>query len=741
MKWIRSHGPARASLAVVAVLLLAGLAAPPAEAADWPSWRGPQNTGFSPEKGLPSRWTPGGENTIWKADFIGRSTPVVGHGRVCVIGRVGEGIERQEIVACYDAEDGRKLWESRFNVYLSTVPFNRVGWASLALDPDTGSIYAQGVAGQLIAYDKNGTELWRRFLTEEFGRYSGYGGRTQTPVIFEDAVIISFVSSSWGREAPIRHRYFAFDKQDGTLRWVAEPGGQPTDFNTQSVPVVTHIGNQPVIVTGNADGWVYALRAHTGEKIWGFRVSALALNSTVLVDGDRVYASHSEENVDGATMGRLVAIDGTGTGDVTKTHELWRIDELEAGFPSPAYHEGTLYVVDNSANLFAVDAETGRARWQHSLGTVGKASPVVADGKLYIGEVNGRVHILEPGKDGVKQLDLDEVHVADGRYAEIYGSFAVAYGRLFLATEGGLYAIGDPAKPFRVDPDPRPDPPKRVSGGGEPGSIRLVPADVVLESGASVAFEVRAFDALGRPLGARGASFALDDLGGTLQDGGRYVAPADGPADAGYVVATLGEATSRAAVRVFPALPWLEDFEARAVGTTPEGWIDATGKYLVAELEGRKVLHKPKRERGLDSATIFIGPTAMSGYTIQADVMGQRAGRRAADVGLVNSGYSLDLQGAHQRLEVRSWPSERRMAQSVAYAWEPGVWYRLKMRVEADAERAIIRGKVWPNEAAEPEAWTITVEDPLPIRNGSPGLVTYAPLDAYYDNLRVFPNE
>src|SRR5688572_32889546 len=94
--------------------------------ADWPSWRGPTQNGVSPEKGLISQWSVGGENLIWKADFIGRSTPVVMNGRLYVTGRTGQGITMQEHIACFDAKDGRKIWEKKYNVYHSTVPFTRL---------------------------------------------------------------------------------------------------------------------------------------------------------------------------------------------------------------------------------------------------------------------------------------------------------------------------------------------------------------------------------------------------------------------------------------------------------------------------------------------------------------------------------------------------------------------------------------------------------------------------------------
>jgi hypothetical protein len=68
-------------------------------------------------------------------------------------------------------------------------------------------------------------------------------------------------------------------------------------------------------------------------------------------------------------------------------------------------------------------------------------------------------------------------------------------------------------------------------------------------------------------------------------------------------------------------------------------------------------------------------------------------------------------------------------------------WYRMKLRVDADDRRALVRGKVWPRDGSEPPAWTITVEDPHPIREGSAGLVGYSPADVYYDNIKVTVND
>ncbi len=412
-------------------------------AGDWPTWRGPNQDGTSPETGLISTWSVEGENLLWQTEFIGRSTPIVLNGRVYVIGRVGKDITEQERIACFDAETGELIWNYQFNVFHTTISFNRVGWTSLAGDPETGNIYAHGVQGLFFCFDKDGNILWSRSLTEEYGRISGYGGRVHTPVIAGDLVVISYLNSGWGDQAATRHRYFAFDKRTGELIWVSTPGGRPLD-TTYSTPVVTNINGQQLIIGGNADGGIYAMKQNTGEMVWGFKLSQRGINTSVIVSGTNVYASHSEENIDNTEMGRVVCIDATGTGDVTETHEVWRYDAVNVGYASPTTQGEYLYVVDNSANVHAVNVDTGELRWMHNIGKVGKGSPVWADGKLYITEVNGGFAILQPTEGKCETLSTQEIHRAEeDHYVEIYGSPAIADGRIYFTTEERLYCIGE----------------------------------------------------------------------------------------------------------------------------------------------------------------------------------------------------------------------------------------------------------------------------------------------------------
>ena len=136
-----------------------------------------------------------------------------------------------------------------------------------------------------------------------------------------------------------------------------------------------------------------------------------------------------------------------------------------------------------------------------------------------------------------------------------------------------------------------------------------------------------------------------------------------------------------------------------------------------------------------------MGSWDWTGYSIQVDGRGTLAKRRRPDIGVIAAGYTLDLQGNAQKLQIRSWAAELRIAQEVDFEWEMDTWYTLKLSVDHERGKAIVRGKAWKTGDPEPEAWTLSVEDPFPVPSGGPGLIGYAPADVYYDNLKVWVNE
>ena len=268
-------------------------------------------------------------------------------------------------------------------------------------------------------------------------------------------------------------------------------------------------------------------------------------------------------------------------------------------------------------------------------------------------------------------------------------------------------------------------------------SLLITPAEK-LTSGDPVEFSVIGFDANGKQTSAIGAiEWMKTGLTGTLQDS-TFTPDKSAGAHAGTVTAQSGEMKATARIRVIPPLPWTEDFEKNELEKAPSHWIGATGKYFVRQKDGNKVLVKTPVQRGLDKSNVYVGPPTMTGYQIQVDVLGTRNKRRLPDMGLIANRYTLDMQGRQQRLQIRSWASDLRMAKTIDFQWETDVWYTMKMKVEIIDEKAVISGKVWRTDEAEPEEWTITAEDPLPNREGSPGIYAYSVTEIYYDNLKVW---
>lgn len=723
---------------IFTVFLMSFLVCGSVEAADWSHWRGPYQTGVSPETGLVSEWSLEGRNLVWQAAFTGRSTPIVQGGRVYVIGRTGKDVTEQEHVACFDAETGELIWEHKFNVFHTTIPFNRVGWANLAGDPQTGYIYAHGVQGMFICYDRDGKIVWSRSLTEEFGRISGYGGRTNTPFVHGDLVVLSYLNTSWGNQAPPRHRFFGFDKLTGDVVWVSNPGGPPKD-TTYSTPILMRVNGRELLVSGAADGAVYALEYATGRKIWGFNLSQRGLNSSVVAEGNYVYASHSEENHDTAALGRVVCIDATGSGDVTETHEVWRYEGQTVGYTSPVLHEGKLYVVDNSANVHCLDAKTGKLLWEHSVGTVGKGSPVLGDGKLYAPEVNGGFHIIDVSGDKPVPLDQKRIERDNGVHAEIYGSPAISNGRVYFTTEDALYCLGTSGthSAHAMAGSTMKASGPTFDASLPPVRIQVRPAEIAVQPGSEVTYTAHLFNELGQEMWQTGGVWGLKEITGMPGDG--TITVGDRPnGQTGTVVVKAGgfEGTSR--LRVIPNLPYGETFEAAKLGTFPSFWIGAAGKFKVVEMDGGKVLMKPPAARALHRSYVYIGSPEASGYTIQADLMGTRDRRMRSDAGLISHRYTMHLLGNHQRLQVMSWASDLRMAKTIDFAWDEDVWYTMKMKVEQEADKTVVLGKVWKRGTDEPADWTIRAEDPLPNREGSPGIYGYSPSNVYYDNIKVW---
>ena len=181
---------------------------------------------------------------------------------------------------CLDADTGKVVWEYKFNIFQSDVPAHRIGWASPAADPATGNIYALSGGAEAIALSKDGKRLWSRSLGEEFSAFTTHGGRTMSPIIDGDLVIVSAAISSWGTAANRTHRFVALDKRTGDIVYSVSPGGRPYD-TAYAAPTIATINGLRLLISGLGDGGIYAIKPQTGEKVWGFVAAKRAINTGV----------------------------------------------------------------------------------------------------------------------------------------------------------------------------------------------------------------------------------------------------------------------------------------------------------------------------------------------------------------------------------------------------------------------------------------------------------------------------
>jgi len=732
---------------VAAALLLPATAV--LSGADWPEWRGPARTGASAETGLPEKWSPAGENLAWRVPIGGRSSPVVFGDHLYLQTSSGAGATLQERIICFNADSGKQLWEHRYNMFTSDVPAHRIAWSSPAVDPATGNVFAISGGGLLLSLSKDGKLLWERSLAEEFGMWTTHGGRMSSPIVDGDQVIVSGLTFMWGAAAGGAHRFLAFDKASGKTNYAVAPEGRPTD-TIYANAFVGDVNGVRTFFSGGSDGAMHALKINTGEKIWSWLVSKRGLNTAALGIGSDMIVTHSEENVISSEMGMIAAVPMASKGDLADKDARWITRGVQAGYASPVTDGERVYVLDNGGVLIAVDVKTGKELWKEPLGTIAKASPVLADGKLYVGTENtgdagGKFYIIRP--TAAKAEILDQDWLGTPQQSElIVASPIVTRGRVYLTSMDALYAIGPKGMP-KAASSPAPARPAAAPGG--PATVALVtPTELIVKPGEPVALSVKLFDANGNPAnGAATTAWSLEGLKGTVTDGKFTPDPSAG-AQAGLVKATVGGISGSSRIRVIPDLPWTFDFED---GVVPPQWINATGKFAVRDEGGSKVLVKlaenpfafAKRTRP------FLGQPDLSDYTIEADVRSKDIRRNMADVGVVAQRYELVLFGNHQRLELQPWQPEVQRTVRKEIEFLKDTWYVIKLEVQTlDGHNVRARGKVWPKSQAEPAQWTIERVDPIGSLKGSPGLYADVPnadpkggSEIYYDNIKVYRNK
>lgn len=757
-------------------LFVATMALNAAPVGGWLDWRGPDQNGTSKEKGLPDKVDP--ENPLWKVEFPGQSTPVIANGKLYVMGYLGEGPDLKEGVACFDAETGKKLWERRYNDFLSDIIYTRYASSSPAIDPETGNVYFQGTQGLLGGFTADGEPLWLHSLMERFGRLTFPNGRTASPVVDKDLVITRGITANWGAQGPGGDRFYAFEKTTGDLVWSSSPGDRPRD-SSFSAPYLTFLDGKRVLLATTGDGSIVCVNARTGDPIFRIPIAKAGINSSVLVHNNEtiiaIYGTPYEPGQMVALKMPKVDQANPAAGPVIverSSVELWSND-LSTSTSSPILVGDRVYVVSEKGDLCSVDVKNGKISWRLKLGIEQRnASPIFGDGKLYVpmlenpastGPDKGALYIVEPGDAAGKIIEHVEL---DGR---CFGTPTAYNGKVYIQTTQNLYCFGK-----KGDNTGNLPPPKKETWPkpGKATQLQIIPSEVLLHPGESTSIRVRTLDANGFTVKelkdlsqVKLASFipptakVKAKMNASFTDG-KLVADKTPTPSAGAFEASFDGLKGYMRGRVLPYLPIKQDFEwAQLTETTaneveeptkfaypPLPWIGARFKFDIREKDGNKVLTKTIDNKFFQRGTVFIGDPNMKNYTIEADVMSEGNRRKMSDVGVICNRYLILLKGNEQKLEINSNLERLRVPATTEppnFRWTANVWYRLKARVDTKPDGSgIVRAKAWKKEDPEPEEWTLEVPHKTAHQNGSPGLFGFSPQDmrVFIDNVSVTQN-
>jgi outer membrane protein assembly factor BamB len=751
IRQLRTRGSASLQLCLLLFVACAPVGAAPVSG--WLNWRGPEQNGVSGETNLPDVWEVGGTNHLWTVDLPGRGTPVVADDRVYAWGYDGEGPDLQQVLACLDASTGKKLWERRFNDFLSDIVYDRYSIGAPVVDEETGNVYVITAAGIFAAFTADGKPLWEHSLMEAYGRLTFPNGRTGAPVIDDDLVIVRGITSNWGLQGAAADRFYAFDKRTGQIVWASTPGEIPPKDSSFSTPVFADQDGKRVFYCGTGDGSVVCVNARSGEPIWRYKISAGGVNASVVLWKDLVIAGHADENIDSSEMGRMVA--------VRNGKEVWR--NKESVLTSSAVVAGDrLYQVNKVGELCCIESATGKVLWKLKLGADQlHASPVWADGKLFIPMREDGFFIVRPGETNATVLSHTRLE------GEALGAPAVWNGRVYVHTTRKLYCLGSVAARAEGGGNGRGPRPRRQPG--PVAQVQVVPSEVLLRPGQKQTFTLRGLDANGIfvkefPAGTwkkfvPATARVRSEMDAEFNEAGELEAKPTAKLSAGSweVSVKEGEQELKGYMRgrVLPGLPYREDFEsfepkeqpdmpaAGKFAWPPLPWIGARFKWDIRELDGNKVFAKTLDNLLFQRAFTFIGDPALSNYTMAADVMSAGSRRNMSNVGVINQRYVINLVGNWQQLEVLS--NQERVKVGVPFKWSPNEWYRIKSRVDVAADGSgVVRAKAWKRGEPEPEAWLLEVPHKHAHRQGAPGLYGFAlqgQFPVYIDNIEVTPND
>ncbi|HJT66629.1 MAG TPA: PQQ-binding-like beta-propeller repeat protein, partial [Pyrinomonadaceae bacterium] len=447
---------------------------------DWPMWGGtPDRNMVSNQKGLPTTWdVKTKKNVKWVAQLGSQSygNAVVSGGMV-FIGTNNEGLRDPKVtgdkgvIMAFRESDGEFMWQMVHDK-LATGRVNDWPYQGIASSPlvDGNRVYYVSNRAELMCLDtqgfhdgkndgvqdevrkgpNDGDVIWRFDMMDEVGSLP-HNLANSSPVMYGDLI---FVSTSNGQDeshvnipSPKAPAIIAVNKNTGKLVWEDNSVFDRILHGQWSSPTVGTIGGVLQLVHGQGDGWIRGYEALTGKKLWEFDTNPKdsvwpktrnELISTPVIYEDHVYISNGQDPEHGEGVGHMYCIDATKRGDITKTGLVWHYDKIRRSISTPAIKDGIVYQADFSGFLHALDAKTGEVYWTHDLFAAVWASPMLVDGKIYLGDEDGDVVIMQEGK--TKKV-IGEINMG----SSVYSSAVPAHGTLFISNRNQLFALAEPA--------------------------------------------------------------------------------------------------------------------------------------------------------------------------------------------------------------------------------------------------------------------------------------------------------
>ncbi len=466
---------------VPAVILLLAVTLP-SISQDWPMWGGsPQRNMSTPMKGLPTSWDlQTGRNIKWQAD-IGTTSygnPVVADGKVFVGTNNGNprnaGIQGDKgVLMCFRESDGKFLWQAVSDKLESG---QKNDW------PEQGVCSSPAVEGKRLYYVTNRGELvcldtegfldgrndgsfqseilkglsdadiiWKLDMMKELG-VDQHNMANSSPLIWRDLV---FLETSNGRSenhekvtAPLAPSFIAVNKNTGKVIWQDNSPGDGILNGQWSSPALGEVNGVMQAFFPGGDGWLYGFNALTGEKLWRFdtnpknavwpKTRNYLLATPVFFDG-KIYMAVGQDPESGDGVGHMYCIDPSKQGDITTAGQVWHYGKIRRSMSTAAVADGLIYASDFSGFLHCLDIKSGTAYWTFDMLAAVWGSPLVADGKVYLGDEDGDVAVLQAGKEMKK---IYETNMGN----PVYSTPVPANGALFVMTSTKLFAISNTRK-------------------------------------------------------------------------------------------------------------------------------------------------------------------------------------------------------------------------------------------------------------------------------------------------------